>query len=315
MIVCLGTSPTLQRTMVFGTITAGDVNRSDRVHDFASGKATNAARVLHTLGRPVKLLTVVGGDQGRLFLADLERLGLPCEAVEVDVPTRQCVTVVDEGRRQATELVQEPGELTPAHGEALLERLANLLDQATVLVMSGKLPRGLPPDLLGRATAMATERGIKTVLDARREPLREALAAHPTFIKPNRGELANTVGRPIDSRSAMHDAMAMLVERGAGQVVCTRGRDGSSLCARDGDGRVRYWEISTPVVEAVSPVGSGDAYAARLAAGLDDGAGPTDACRFASACGAANAVNEHAGHLDPAEAERLLSKVGVREVT
>jgi len=170
---------------------------------------------------------------------------------------------------------------------------------------------GLPVELYRRATAAGRERGVPVVVDARREALEASLAARPTVVKPNRAELANTVGRPVDSRQAMHDAMAMLCGRGAQNVVCTRGRDGSSLCHGCEVEGPKFWEVSTPPIEMVSPVGSGDAYAAGLAAGLSDGVEVAEAVKFAAACGAANAMSLHAGHLDPAAAERLFRDVRV----
>src|SRR5690606_28083215 len=55
-ILCLSTSPTMQRTLVFDRVIPGDTNRADEVHDYASGKAVNAARVLHTLGYPTRFI-------------------------------------------------------------------------------------------------------------------------------------------------------------------------------------------------------------------------------------------------------------------
>ncbi len=300
--------------MVFGTITADDVNRSDQCHDFASGKATNAARVLHSLGRPATLVTVAGGDRGPLFLADLNRAGIAVRAVQVTTPTRLCVTVIDQGRRHSTELVEEPRPLDADVADALAAELEAALQGARMLVLSGKLAPGLPDNFLARAVQAANERGVRSVLDTRKEPLHEALEARPFIVKPNRSELAETVGRSVDSRSAMHDAMAMLVDRGAQHVVCTRGRDGSSLCGRDEAGDIRFWNVSTPSVESVSPIGCGDAFAAGLAAGLRDGASVVEACRFASACGAANALTPHAGHLDAPTAQALLEQVKVRQI-
>ncbi|MEM1013849.1 MAG: hexose kinase [Planctomycetota bacterium] len=314
MILCFGTSPTLQRTMIFdGGVVAGDVNRTTSVHDFASGKPMNAARVLRHIGRDVRLLVPLGGHRGQAYREDVATTGVALEAIDVAPPTRQCISVVDRRRRETTELVEEPAPLDRDVGEQMLNRLGELLKQTSVLVISGKLTPGLDEDLYLRAVMLAKGADVPVVLDARRAPLSVALEAGPTVVKPNRRELSNTVGRPVDSQSALHEAMDQLRQRGASWVVCTRGRDGSTLCGEQ-EGRVRFWDISTPHVEAVSPIGSGDAFAAGLAAGLSEDVDVPEACRFASACGAANAATASAGHLDPAVAQRLLQQVQVREI-
>ena len=308
LIVCLGPTPTLQRTMTFDAIDAGELNRTAAVHDCASGKGINVARVLHTLGCEALYIGPVGGVRGDLIRDDLGRAGIPCDLVDVKAATRLCVTVVDRGRRQATELIEEPAALDPGVAEALLSRLAAVLDRAAVVVFSGSLAAGLPEDFYGRAVAMAREAGVRTIVDARGASLREALPARPDVVKPNRAELAATVGRDVSSRNAMHEAMRAIVAQGAGHVVITRGRDGSS--ASNGP---RCWEIGTPKTTVVSPIGSGDAYAAGLAVGLRDGRDLPDACRYAGACGASNTESPYAGHVDAFRVAELTGQVVVRE--
>jgi len=70
--LCL--NPTLQRTLVFSTVTPGQVNRTSGNYEHASGKGLNVTRILRELGHDVsqlllpewKMLTVHPGlDQGK----------------------------------------------------------------------------------------------------------------------------------------------------------------------------------------------------------------------------------------------------------
>ena len=314
-VLCLGTSPTLQRTMLFDRLAAGETNRAAQVHEYASGKAVNAARVLHATGHAAVYLGQVGGDRGRQFRDDLDAAGVPHDLLRVPQPTRLCVTVVDAARRQATELIEETTAVGESVAGELLDRLSAHLAAGDVraVVMSGSLAPGVPADFYARAVRLARGAGAATVVDARGGPLRAALAEGPTVAKPNRGELAETAGRPVESRRAMQEAMAAVRGRGAAWVVCTRGRDGATVCGEVG-GAVRFWEVTTPAVEARNAVGSGDSFAAGLAAGLAGGGAMPEVCRYASACGAANAASLLAGDVDPAAAARLVGDARVREV-
>ena len=51
MIVCLGTTPALQRTLLLKSLCIDEVNRVSEVRTFASGKPVNVARVLTTIGQ------------------------------------------------------------------------------------------------------------------------------------------------------------------------------------------------------------------------------------------------------------------------
>src|SRR3954468_6046534 len=114
MIVCLGTTPALQRTMSFDRLRLDAVNRATSVLEYASGKSVNAARVAHTLGRRVVATGFLGGDSGEACRRDLDSAGVAHEFVTVAARTRMCVTVIDRAGGTATELIEEPGAVTPA---------------------------------------------------------------------------------------------------------------------------------------------------------------------------------------------------------
>ena len=63
MILCLGTTPTVQRSMTFAQIVADGVNRAKQVQEYASGKSVNVARILQTLGADPLEIGFAGGDR------------------------------------------------------------------------------------------------------------------------------------------------------------------------------------------------------------------------------------------------------------
>src|SRR5581483_5232411 len=114
MILCLGTTPTVQRTMTFASLAIDEVNRALNVVETASGKAINSARVLHTLGEPVLATGFLGGDSGAFIRRDLDQNGIAHAFVEVSPRTRTCVTAINQADGTATELVEESAPVEPA---------------------------------------------------------------------------------------------------------------------------------------------------------------------------------------------------------
>ena len=309
MILVLGTTPALQRTMVFDRVRLDAVNRAASVTEYASGKPINAARVLRTIGRDVLVTGFLGGDTGRIVRQDLDRAGIPHDFHEVRPATRTCVTVVDRTAAQATELVEESARVDDADWPAMLEKLRGLLPRAVMLVMLGSLPPGAPQDFYAQCVALANAAGVRTILDAKGEPLRHALRERPFVIKPNRKELEETVGRPIESRDALQDAIAEVLREGPRWAVVTAGAEGAYV----GDGQA-LWHLNAPSIDVVSPIGSGDAMAAGLAAALSEDLKLPKAAVLGVACAAGNARTPHAGHVDPADVERLRSLVHVQPI-
>src|SRR3954468_21619475 len=227
MIVCLGTTPALQRTMSFDCFKLDAVNRATSVREYASGKSINAARVAHTLGKPVVATGFLGGDTGDACRRDLDRAGIAHDFVSVASRTRMCVTVVDRAAGTATELIEEPGTVAPADCDALLARLTSLLARATVLVLSGSLAPGVPANFYAACVRAARAAGVASIVDAKGEPLRLTLAERPTVVKPNRQELEETTGVGAATPAHLREAVARLVGDNGAWAVITMGADGA----------------------------------------------------------------------------------------
>jgi tagatose 6-phosphate kinase len=308
MIICLGTTPTVQRTLTFARVELDAVNRAAGVRAFASGKAINVARVLHAIGQPSLATGFLGGDPGRFIRADLDRAGIAHDFIDVEPPTRLCVTLIDESARTATELIEESTPVDAGHYRALLARLAELLTGASALVLSGTLPPGAPPRFYADCVSLAGA-SIPVVVDAKGEPLDWALEGRPSVVKINRGELAHTLDADVDDEDALRGAMRQMVVRGARWVVVTAGKQPTHLT----DGR-RFLVARTPRVEAVNPIGSGDAFAAGMSAGLARGQDVAESVPLAIACAAANAMTSDAGHVRRGDVDRLVAQVRVEPV-
>jgi 1-phosphofructokinase family hexose kinase len=306
MILCVGTTPAIQRTMTFERVTPDVVNRAVEVIESASGKSINVARTLTRLGKPALATGFVGGEARRLIREDLDRAGVGHEFVNVVPKTRTCTTVIDRAGGTVTEFVEEPQAVEPEAYERLLQVVVARLRSARCLVLSGSLPPRAPQDFYARCARLARKGGVPVVLDARREPLRLALAEQPVVVKPNREELAETVGFKLDCDSALRDAITSLLERGPRWALITDGpRD---VIAADG---TSFWSVTPSPIEPINSIGSGDAFAAGLAIALVEQQDLPAAARLAAACGAANALNSPPGHARPQDVDRLLPLVKI----
>jgi tagatose 6-phosphate kinase len=290
--------------MVFRKLALDAVNRAVTTLDGAAGKSVNVAKVLRALGEQPVAAGFFGGDRGAHLLSVLRAQGITQAAVEVSPRTRECVTVIDEAAGTHTELVEESQPVAAADYNALLSHIRAYIPKCRAVVMSGSLTPGGPTDLYAQCVQLAHASKILSVVDAQGEPLKQALKAKPGLVKPNRAELAATVGHPLADDAAVMAAMRELHARGAARVVVTAGKE--PTLAFDG---ATFWRIHAPRIEAVNPIGSGDSFTAALTWRLVQGEDLGQACRWASAAGAANALNLMAGEVDKAAVERLVAQV------
>jgi 1-phosphofructokinase family hexose kinase len=301
MILCVGTTPTVQRTMVFPHLVIDEVNRAATVHEHASGKSVNVARVLGVLGQQATAVGFAGGRRGQFFLEDIASAGISHDFVTTTAQTRLCTTVIDQTTRHATELVEEAPAASPAEWEALIARIDAHVTAANAVVFSGTLAPGAPADFCDRWIG----RGPTVVVDAKGQPMQRALAAQKgrVIAKLNRAELAQTLGQTLATEAELFEAMQRAAPSD-GWIVVTMGKDGAAAWAEG-----KLWRVTAPRVEVISAIGSGDAFAAGLVAAMPRGI--EEALRLAAACGVANALTAYSGVVHPKDVTRLLNQISL----
>ncbi len=295
--------------MLFRKLALNAVNRAATTLDGAAGKSVNVAKVLKALGEQPLALGFLGGERGTFLKSQLDHQGVDHDFIPVTSPTRQCLTVIDESAGTHTELVEESLPVPVSDYQKLEIMVQKRIDDCRALVLSGSLTPGGPQDFYLRCAQLARAATVLSVIDAQGPPLATALRAGPGLVKPNRQELAATVGHELKDDAAVMSAMWELRERGAQRVVVTAGTQ-TTLAF---DGR-HYWRIVPPAIEARNPIGSGDAFTAGLVWRLVRGDDLGEACRWASAAGAANALTLLPGEVERADVERLAKNIKAERV-
>ena len=261
MILAAGLTPAWQQILSFRRFIPGEVNRAQQAVWCGSGKVLNVGCALHHLGVQSKTLCLVGGVAGEQICADFQTMNIPVRWVKSRIPTRVCTTILDESEKTTTELVENSNSIPSEELDLFYHAFVEESAPAQVVVLSGSLPAGAPPDFYRR---LLDKTSAKAVLDIRGQELDAALQLRPYLVKPNREELAKTIGRDFASEQDLVAAMSELRHRGAQWVVVSQGA--GPLLALGPDGLIR---IEIPKIDVCNPIGCGDCLAAGIAAGID----------------------------------------------
>ncbi|MCX4750406.1 1-phosphofructokinase family hexose kinase [Kitasatospora sp. NBC_01287] len=303
MILTVTLNAALDVTYLVDALVPHASHRVETAHERAGGKGVNVARVLAALGQPTTVTGLAGGPTGALLRGELRAAGLTDELVPIAGDSRRTVTVVSRADGDATVFNQSGPSVTPAEWAAFTTHYARLLGDASVVVLSGSLPPGLPPDAYGRLVTLAAEAGAATVLDTSGPPLLSALAAGPDVVKPNAAELTAVTGR-----QDIAGAAAELRSMGARAVVASDGPNGLYAVTAHGS-----WRATPPERLSGNPTGAGDACVAALAAGLATGAPWPELLREAVALSAAAVPCPMAGDFDAATYRRFRTAISVED--
>jgi len=202
--------------------------------------------------------------------------------------------------------------VTDGELELFVDKLLYLAKGAAVCVISGSLPRGVSSDLYGRLIEEMKRLDVVTVLDSEGEPMNIGTRKGPDIVSPNELEAEGLVGHEFSDEEDRRNGVGEIIELGAMESIMTMPAGCLAMLGEGGERRL--YRATLEQLEAVSAIGSGDAFLAGFVAArysdLD-----VDAClRFAVACGAESTQHFGAGVVERREVERLAPEVHVEEL-
>jgi tagatose 6-phosphate kinase len=316
MILTVTPNAALDVTYEVDSLERGASHRVRAARERAGGKGVNVARIAHALGCEVTATGLLGGAVGELVRDDLDRSGLAHDFVSVSGTSRRTLTVVESGSGEATVLNEAGPHVRPEEWSAFLDHFGGVAASASVVVLSGSLPPGVPADAYAELARRAPG---QVVLDADGMTLAKGVHGRPDVVKPNAEELVratvaasaadvageeerDTAGRPM--LAEVVGRAEALRAAGAGNVLVSLGADGMLAVTADGV----HW-AAPPEAVVGNPTGAGDAAVAAIARALLLGLPWDEALRDAVALSAAAVAAPLAGDFDPDLYVRLLPEI------
>ena len=178
--------------------------------------------------------------------------------------------------------------------------------------LSGSLPKGLPDDYYIDVIKKCNEKKIDVVLDTSGNVLKNVLASpvKPFAIKPNMEELEGLFSEAKDITEETIAKSYNLKHSKALHVSWFQTGQKDPLL----NGEKKRTNSGIPKVDAINPVGSGDATVAGLASALHKQKSIEEAMKTAMTTGVLNALNEKTGFIDADNFASIFSQITVEEL-
>jgi 1-phosphofructokinase family hexose kinase len=273
----------------------------------AGGRGINASCVINSFGGETLGISTCGGRTRVRFREFLCNCGFPVEVVPIENEIRTNLTITD--RQGLTVKLNHPGPpLTKQELECVYVAVENRLAGASWLMICGSLPPGIPAGFYSRLVRLAREHGVKTLLDTDGEALMEGVEAGPTVVAPNQQEAERLLNTALITRGHFLDAAARIRDMGSESVILSLGSRG----AVGATGR-RIFEVVPPRVDAVCPIGAGDALAAAFVWAFEQSHDFADALRWGVAAGSASARLPGVTFANLAQTREVYPRVEIRE--
>jgi sugar/nucleoside kinase (ribokinase family) len=258
-----------------------------------AGAAGGTAVTLAKLGASVLSVGAVGTDDaGRVLVEMLERFGVDCSGLarRDDVQTSSTILPIrPNGDRPALHVIGANGTIS------IDEVPWDAISSAGFLHVGG--PEFLGPENATEILRRAREAGTVTTCDVLADGWPELLdmlapaMEHVDYLFPNEEQACALTG----VNSGWERAAEVLLERGVGTVVVTRGAEGAAIVTHEGAVTVPAFET-----DVVDTTGCGDAFVAGFIRGLSLGRAPREAALVGAATASfvATGLGSDAGEFD-----------------
>lgn len=308
MILTLTVNPAIDRTITVDRLAFEDRTYITSSRESAGGRGINASLVIHSFGGQTKAIVPAGGESGTHFKDLVKASGFELVVVPVHSGVRHNLIITD--KQGLTIKLNELGRPLEKPELARLEKeIRANLDNASWLLICGSLPPGVPARFYAQLITLARKQGVKTLLDADGDALEVGIAAKPTVVKPNQQEAERLLKTALLTRTHFVQAVERIQKMGAESVILSLGTQGA-LGAFD----QQMIEVIPPRVDAIAPIGAGDALAAAFAWAMERNGDFRDALRWGVSAGTASACLPGMRFANLAQTEEIYKQVDVRQV-
>ena len=281
MILSVCANPSIDLTVELEQLNIGQLNRVNNKVVTYSGKALNSAIGVRRLGSDSYATGFMYDNDGGLFSQRLDNEGVKNTFVWNKGSVRTNYKIVD-NKSMLTEINDRGDDVSLEKQEELLDLVKNLSKKASVVILSGSLPKGVDDDYYLKL-AKCVNGNCKIVLDTEGEKLIKAVNNGVYMVKPNLRELENIVKRRLNKLKDMIDSCKFLLNSGAENVLLSLGREGAILY----DGTNCYYCKSVNVA-VNSTVGAGDSMVAAASVLTERNASKEEILKCAVAAGTAS---------------------------
>jgi 1-phosphofructokinase family hexose kinase len=283
LIVTLTINPAIDRTIGVDRLAFEDRSYIKTSGESAGGRGINSSWVIHSWGGETLAVLTSGGDSGKRLEELLRSCGINLAVVPIQNDIRTNLTITD--KHGLTVNLNEKGPTLHKTEVARVEKtVRETLDGAQWLMLCGSLPPGAPSNFYGKLIAMARKKKVKTLLHAGGDALREGIEEGPTVVTPNQQEAERLLARTLLTRTQHLEAAERIRTMGPESVILSLGSRGAIGAFPDG-----MYEALPPRVDAVCPIGAGDALTAGYVYSIRRKANAAEALRWGVAAGTASA--------------------------
>ena len=307
MILTVCMSPCVDVTIELDSLDIGKTSIIKNKSVSFTGKALNVAIGVARLGGEAYTTGLMYNENGYMFENELDKEGVGFSFVWNKGNVRENYKFID-----CRSMLTEINDVGQAVGEEKLKEVLNIVhnvsNRSKVTVISGGLPKTVPPTFYGELVHAIHPNSLR-IVDATGQRLFSALNEGVDLVKPNLEELENTLSRKVLSKEDMLDGCYDLLDRGAKCVLLSLGKQGAVIT----NGTESY-HCKSINVAVNSTMGAGEGMVAAVALQMAQGGSLKEILRAGVAAGTATVMNVNQTSFTKETYEDIYSMIQVTQI-
>lgn len=309
MILTVTINPLLERRIFFESVELGRANRCRKEIFYGGGKGINVSRQLNHLGIQNSAFTFLGGGNGKILRHCLTQDKINFSIVSTKSETRMADLIIEEKNKRVSTFFGMNSSITLEESEEFKSKLEKMIQNCSIVIFAGSSPCKETDDIFPLGIELANKHDKISILDTYGTHLKNCIDASPTVLHNNIDEIEKSLGISLASENQKTDFLKELYSKNIKLSFLTDGANPVYAGKFD-----FHYKIVPPNVEVYDATGSGDAFVAGVAYGLETALVFDDFVKVAAALGAANASMLETCRVPSESIDGLIGKVKVTSI-
>jgi len=309
MVLTVTLNPLLENRLYSDSIQLGVSNRSKAQVFKAGGKGINVSRQLNYLSIQNIALTFLGGNNGKILRKILTEEKINFSAISTKSETRSAILTVEDNLQRLTTFFEPNKKITDDEVNEFKSKLEKMLQNCSIVIFSGSSPCLETDEIFSFGIELANRLDKTSILDSYGNHLQYTIKASPTILHNNVTELENSLSIDLSTENHRVNFLKELYKKGVKIAFLTDAA--KPIYASKFD---FIYKIDIPTINEVDPTGSGDAFVAGIAFGIQKGIVFDEFVKTASALGTANAAKWDVCSSTPKETKEYVHKIRITPI-
>lgn len=306
MILTVTINPLLERKLFFDSVELGKSYRSSNEQFYAGGKGINVSRQLNYLGIDNTAFTFLGGNNGKVLRHCLSQNKINFSVVSTKSETRMANLIIEKKNKRVSTFFGLNSQISAEESLEFKNKLEKMIQNCSIVIFAGSSPCKETDEIFPLGIELANKHDKISIVDTYGTHLKNCLDACPTVIHNNVDEIEKSFGISLKSEPEKLDFMRGIYSKNIKLIFLTDGAN--PIYAGKFD---FHYKIIPPPIDLFDATGSGDAFVAGIAYGLENALVFDEFVKIAASLGAANATMIETCEVPSEIMNRYIEKVEV----